>query len=144
MFDQAFLEEDIFSASRSSMSRHPLNGTFSMDGVTYFSGLTGNTAVAGISSASGWAEYNISGQGFTRLSGVFGQAGRDRGRVILTVTGDGALLGSVTLNAGDSAKQNVNIAIPPGVQRIRITLQAIPTASGTIVAAGFGNAYFSR
>ena len=125
-----YLETDIFSTARTSMRRHPLDGDFTMGGLVYSSGISNS------SHSDGTATFNITGQGFTRLSGVYGRiVGNDIGRLVITA-GDGSFIAGFTLAPG-ILTMPINVAIPPGVSVIVIRLQ-----NGSNSRFGFGNAYF--
>jgi hypothetical protein len=111
----SYIESDIMSTQRSSVTRYPASGSFSMSGVTYFRGITTDWG-----NISGSITYNIVGQGFTRLSGTFGRlSGTATGT--LTITGDGRLLGGFEVQGG--VTRQVEVAIPLGIQQIVIQMQ---------------------
>jgi len=119
--DAAYLENDLKSTQFTNVNSHPANGSFTMNGITYFRGLVNNNELVG-SNFDGTATYRIAGRGFTRLTGEFGRIS-GAGSATLTITaGDGKLLGGYELGATDNAKQ-VNVAIPAGVQDVSIRLQ---------------------
>jgi len=136
----AYLESNIKSASSTGnrtvfvanvsggSSRYPEDGSFSMGGKSYFRGITSS------SSSDSSFTYNIAGQGFTRLTGIFGRASDGRRGGTITITADGVLLGGKEVSA-TGAPISIDVAIPSRTQQIVIRLQP---------GLGFGDALFSR
>ena len=131
---RVYLESDIFAIEHSGLSRHPLNASFIMRGISYGRGISLSTW-----STSGTAHYDISGRGVTRLSGMFGwvSGGGSNTVGILTIAGDGASLGSFSL-LRDDVPVLIDVAIPSGVREVVVTIQG--QGGGRF---GFGDAFFA-
>ena len=76
----------------------------------------------------------------------FGEFGRISNTLAGSLTiycGNGSVLGHASFQRDQTGTQQINIAIPPGTQLIRIRLHTNGPLSGS-AALGFGNAYFTR
>jgi hypothetical protein len=130
-----------------------------MNNVNYFRGLTVNQQATpiGPASASIALIYDISGKGWTRLSGMFGfsqvrppaGAVNEEGTITVTCAISGRFLGGYTINnpAGGRTDAPVRIDIDiTGVEEIRILLQVSGGRGATLdtghFAVGFGDAFF--
>jgi len=139
----AFLESDIFARTHGGhatgagrWTSHPGSGSFTMNSVSYESGVS----ISGtFPSGSGvYGVYHIGGHGFTRLSGMLGRLnGTHAVSLIVRCLDNEVYLGEFAIPPGGSA-QRVDIFIPPGTNRVRIDLRT----HGINVRVGFGNAYF--
>ena len=163
-----YLESDIFaSKDGDSLRSHPRDGTFTMNDVTYHTGLTiwerDDTGFAWTSTTVATAIYDVAGLGFTQLTGTLGFANTpfdgffqgSTGTLIVTCADSGRFLGGADVSIhplGSSDEYRYNNGIPvdvnidvSGVEHVKIRLQIdignrIPWRTGTI---GFGNAFFS-
>jgi len=130
-----YLESDIFSVSLpANWNRHPENGAIDMYGVIFHRGIS--TTERGY----GYAIYDISGRGFTRLKGNFGITALGRGGVAsITVTDadSGRFLGGVSEPVAPwHVPVLLDVLIPLETQRISIW---IDTPSSRV---GLGDAFF--
>ena len=133
-----YLETGISSASRNQVRRVPTDvSSFEINGTSYTRGLAN---VAG-SQSNGNATYNIAGQGFTRLTGVFGRIGALNNTApttgTLTISADGVLVGGYT--ASSHLPVAVDIAIPANTQNLYIRLQS-NGGTGSVGLYAFGDA----
>ena len=148
----AYLESDIFASGTTgagvsrwtSASRTP----FAMGGQTYRRGVYFNALVGILGSSTVRGTYDISGQGFTRLTGMLGlfnvQSSSGTGLVgtlRVTCTDTNSFIGETMVNQGDAPKE-VNIDIPADVQRVTIWLN-VNVALFSSSSFGFGDAYFT-
>jgi len=124
----AYLESDISYFSRGpQMRRHPFNGPIYMGGNAFFRGVSSAWTIT----QSETITYNIEGRNFTRLQGTFGSWRNETGTI--TISGDGAFLAGHSITASGASTIPVDVAIPPGTNRITIRLDR---------GMGFGDALF--
>ena len=151
-----YLESDIFghgigseghggTISSVTLRTHPVDGSFTIrNGGTYHRGLSmrGGTA----SQRRAWIIYDISGMGFSRLSGFFGYVGgttsaNDVASLLVTCEETGRYVGSATATER-GGEVNVDISIPSDVSRVLISIQRNGTSAHSNIHIGFGNAFF--
>jgi len=130
-----YLEVDIMATSNNYLNTYPANGLLVMADTTYYSGLANR-----IDTAAGYqdavATYDITGRGYTRLSGVFGRIS-GIGNGVLTVTAqDGAVLGVYSLQPEDRPS-TISVNIPAGVSQVNLRFSR---DAGVVLA--LANAFF--
>ena len=149
--NRIYLERDIFATntegrigdgttawlSSDTWRGYPGAGSFTMGGELYTRGIN----MSGTFNIPAWSAgiYDISGQNFTRLTGMFGRVGDRNGDVSITFqcVDCGRFLGEFTSATGDFVRE-ISIDIPSDATRIRVSLH-----SNTMnVSPGFGNAFF--
>ena len=138
--NRVYLESGIHATGTSSGWRsHPSIGSFTMGGVAYNTGISVRATNLNGSVATGY--FNIAGQGFTRLSGVFGRISNTLAGSLVITCGNGQFLGGSVFLSGDTGNRTIDIVIPPGTQQIRIRMSTNGPLSGN-ASLGFGNVFF--
>jgi hypothetical protein len=149
----AFLESDIFALSSDVSNQgtwrgFPQNGSFIIGNVTYHTGVTVTTRSGLSNNTIGEAVtlvYDISGRGYTKLTGVLGYTSisRNNNEASITVTcaDSGRFIGGVGLIRNENPK-NVDIDIPSNVSRISIRIYTQTSMQSFQAQVGFGNAAF--
>jgi type II secretory pathway pseudopilin PulG len=152
-----YLESDLMSTTSSDgrnakWYKHPENGTFTIDGVTYHRGASTDDVGYAIATATASATFDLTEHDITRLSGTFGFARRGNdGRGWNNQNVINATRGSLTvidadsgrfLGGGDVTLRNhvtqINVDIPQGVNRVSISMEV----TGGYVLVAFGDAFF--
>ncbi|MCL2839229.1 MAG: copper amine oxidase N-terminal domain-containing protein [Defluviitaleaceae bacterium] len=133
-----------------NLHSHPDAGTFTMPGGvgTSRSGVVFTSGISNSSGEIGIVRYDISGEGFARLTGTLGMtswSGTHRPASLL-ILGDSVPLGTFSHAGGvGSSNQSIDIIIPEGTQILEIRMQ--PHSSGAFglnsLQIGFGDAKFS-
>ncbi|MCL2224428.1 MAG: copper amine oxidase N-terminal domain-containing protein [Defluviitaleaceae bacterium] len=112
--------------------RHPQNGTFTMSGDIFLSGLSQTGAHHGDHHAT----YDIAGRGYTLFTGTIGMVDGHEGGNFL-ITADGRPLANFTLTPGERPMQ-VTVPLPAGALEFRIRFE--PEGRTRLA---LGNAFFS-
>ncbi|MCL1986758.1 MAG: cell division protein ZapB [Firmicutes bacterium] len=145
-----YLESDIFAAETEWWNGHPANGSFTMSGTTFHTGVTIENTFSAPSSRRldgtmtgplfGRATYDIAGLGITYLIGTLGSVSNITGGSLTVSCADtGRFLGGGDVSGGQNATlNNIVIEIPTDVQRVTLLLQTPRAWNGP----GFGNAFF--
>jgi len=140
--ERFYLETDIFAIETSgNWMGYPENDSFEMIGRAYRQGMT--------AASSGSATYDISGLGFTRITGDLGfarrgnLAGGRRVEMDFVCADTGEVFSRNGFNRdGNNGREfaEISIIIPPHIERMTIRLRVFDFPSNLV---GFGNVYFS-